>query len=222
MKFSRLAATGAAIALVGGSILVATSAATADTTNYYTSANFTQETSPYAAGWFVGGGSTGSISSSATGLTVDGTSGLEQILNGTTPGTGLAGLVAGAKFNVVSGNAFFQVSLFAAPALPGKGFTTLRPVTANTLTGQWTLSQTVGAFTANTPYDLSTLVAGLPAGYQLLAYGAYVNPGSTAVISSITWGGATSVFTPKPNTPVTPLTPAKPATAVPANASFTG
>lgn len=218
MKFSRLAATGAAIALIGGSIAFVGTSATADSTTYYTASDFGVESSPYPAGWFVGDGSTGTLSSETAGLVAPGTM---QILNGTTPITGIANLIAGASFNVASGNAFFQVSLFNTPDGEGQGFTTLRPVNPNVLTGQWTLSQSLPGLTAGTAYDLSTIVAGLSEGYQILAYGAFVDPGTTATIASITWGGATSVFTSKPAT-VTPTTPAAPATPVKTSASFTG
>lgn len=223
MKLTRLAAAGAAIAMIGGSMLFAGTAATADSTNYYQASDFIAEVSPYPTQWFVGDGSaTDSLQSVEAGLQMTGKS---QILNGSNVGAAkdLTTLIGGANFSVASGAATFQISLFAGP--DNTNFTTLRPTATNSLSGDWTLSRSVAGLNAGQSYTLDAINTALnssEATPTLLAYGAFVNPGSTATIESITWNGSTSVFTAKPDTPTAPVTPAAPATPVKKAASFTG
>ncbi len=201
MKLSRIIATGAVLALIGGSsILTATTATAAPepTTNYVSAASFTAETSPYANSWFKGDSTPPTtVADSLSGLVVTG-----QVLNGATPTTGLTALVGGAQLNVASGDAYFQVPLFAN--VGATGFTTLRPAAPGVLTGTWVTSRALladdgtTAFPAGASATLAEFQQALGADYTILAYGAFVDPGTSATITSITWNGVTSQFTPRP------------------------
>lgn len=209
MKISRVIATGAAIALVGASALTLGGVANA-ADSYVTAGQFVDEATPYPAGWFKGNVSNpGSITSVPRGLSVVGPF---QVLNGT-PGTvpagGLAELATNATLNVVSGNADFQIPLFSGAGTTG--FTTLRPDSfnqagLNPLAG-WTTSNAFGSFTAGSShtlpqYDAEALAAGNPV--TLLAYGAFVPSGETAVIRSIGFNGNLTGFSPTPTGVATP------------------
>jgi len=200
MKISRILATGAVVALIGGSSAFAGASATAapvPVINFVHADDFGVEASPYAADWFKG---------TATPATVvtDGVSGISltgQILNGDTPTTDLTGLVDGAGFVVASGQAAFQVSLFANAG--NGGFTTLRPVDFNTLDGSWVTSRnlvgddgTTVVFPAGSTATLDEFEESLGTDYTILAYGAFANESAPATITSITWDGVTSRFTP--------------------------
>jgi len=206
MKLSRIIATGAVAALVGVSTIAIGGAAVA-ADSYTNDTQFPAETSPYSAGWFTGGGSTGAIDSTPSGLSL---TGRYQILNGTTPTTGLGALVDGADFTVISGNANFQIPLFT-DGVANTGFTTLRPdnfgpVGLNPLAG-WTTSGTFGTFAAGSSHTIPEYVAELTAlgdDYEILAFGLIVPVGSSAVISSITWAGNTHWFLPAPTATITP------------------
>src|SRR5690606_5414982 len=112
LKLSRVVATGAAAALVAGStLLVGGTAAAAD---FWVEADdFGVEGTSYPEGWFIGDGTLGTISSGVSGLTMDGTDGLVQILNGT-PGTGtLSELVGSAALLSIGPDAVsFQIPMF--------------------------------------------------------------------------------------------------------------
>jgi hypothetical protein len=211
MKISRLIASGAAVALIGASALALGGVANAaDAENYVTAGQFVNETSPYPAGWFRGTiANPGTITTASGGLTVVGP---VQILNGTpgaVPAGGLAELATGAKLNVPSGNAAFQISLYSGAGQTD--FTTLRPdnynqAGLNPLAG-WTTSGAFGTFTAGSShtlpeYDAEALVAGNPV--TLLAYGAFVPAGQTAVISTISFNSDINHFTAAPTGVATP------------------
>ncbi|MHA6667918.1 LPXTG cell wall anchor domain-containing protein [Homoserinimonas sp. A447] len=204
MKFSRMLAVGAAAALVGVSTLaIGGSASAADL--YVDDSEFGVEGASYPAGWFIGAGSTGTVTSGVNGLTITGNT---QILNGTTPTTDLGALVDGADFGVVSGNANFQIPLFT-DGVADTGFTTLRPdnfgpVGLNPLAG-WTTSGAVGSFAAGTSHTIPEYVAELAAlgdDYEILAFGLIAPAG--AVVSHVTWAGDTHWFLPAPTAAVTP------------------
>jgi hypothetical protein len=203
MKIKRIIATGAVLALIGGSsILTAATAGaiTAPTTNYVKAADLGTEVSPYAKSWFKGNATPATtLSDSVSGLVVTG-----QILNGDTPTSGLVDLVTYADFRVESGNAYFQVPVFANGT---DGFTTLRPEVAGqpTVTGTWITSRAIAADPGanNTSYNagdsatLTEFADALGTDVTILAYGAFVDPGTSATISEITWNSVTSVFTPE-------------------------
>lgn len=217
MKLSRIVTAGATLALVAGSSLFAAQAANA-ADSYVTAGQFTQETSPYSAGWFIGDGSTTTPVSGPTGLTL---TGKIQILNGTPgdiPAGGIAELATNATLGVVSGNADFQIALFTDGA-GSTGFTTLRPdnfnqAGLNPLAG-WTTSSAFGSFAAGSSHtlpeydtELGTLNTANGTSAQLLAYGAFVPAGENATLSSITFNGTTTRFTPGPSgTPTATATP---------------
>lgn len=215
VKLSRIVTAGATLALIAGSSLFAAGAANA-ADSYVTAGDFTAEASPYAPGWFIGGGSVGAPTSGLSGLSLVGPI---QILNGTPgamPAGGLNELATGATLGVVSGNADFQIALYT-DGDAGTGFTTLRPDNfnqdgLNPLAG-WTTSGTFGTFAAGSSHTLPQYDAELDAlstanstTPQLLAYGAYVPTGQTATLSSITFNGNTSWFTPRSTSSATPST----------------
>jgi hypothetical protein len=202
-------------------VLVGTTpAAAAD--NYYTASDFGTEGASYPAGWFLGdvAGGSGTIADQVSGLAIDATTKAVQILNSDSPGGDLTDLVDGAAMTMFSGDAVFQIPLFANPAGPSLGFTTLRPAVLGDAgldsSGQWITSQTLGSYAAGDTATLQEFETALPAGYQILAFGAYVPVGSTAVISSITWAGNTHWFMPRPTGTVTP------ASVTPSEFSSTG
>jgi hypothetical protein len=210
VKLNRLITAGVAVALVASSsLLVAGAANAAD--SYITASQFGAEGASYPAGWFTGAGSTGSITTTPSGLSI---TARMQILNGT-PGTSsspdLVALATGAHIGVVSGSADFQIPLFT-DGTAKTGFTTLRPDSFNNpglnpLAG-WTTSRAFGTFAAGSSHtlqDYQAQVAGFP-NFQILAYGVIVPVGVSAVLSSITFNGNTTWFTPKPTGTATPST----------------
>ncbi|HEY4270169.1 MAG TPA: hypothetical protein VGM94_18445 [Galbitalea sp.] len=218
MKLSRLIAAGGAFALVGASTLVAGGAAFAhdgstagNPTTYVAGSTFPAETSPYPAGWFKGTiANPGTLASTVGGLSI---TGAVQLLNGT-PGTGSLSTLVDAAGLTNSGDANFQISLFANGTT---GFTTLHPLTDGdaglTSTGMWETSQVIAAdatngngiaYAAGADASLADLEAAIGSDATLLAFGAIVPVGHSAVISSITWNGKTYRFTPHATGTVTP------------------
>ena len=217
MKLSRMIAVGAATALVGVSTLaIGGSAAAAD--SYVNDTQFPAETSPYSPGWFTGGGSTGTIDSTPSGLSLVGP---YQILNGTTPSTGLVSLVADAELNVVSGEIAFQIPMFAR-GTANTSYTTLVPVDPGnaglhrTTPGGWTSTNDILADDGLTILldkdlyytleEIETALDTLADPYEILAFGAYLPLTKSAVVSSITWAGDTHWFLPA--APTATITPA--------------
>lgn len=210
MRVSCVIATAAAIALISGSTLTVSGTASAAGESYVTASQFVNETSPYPAGWFKGTvANPGTITTVPGGLSVVGPF---QILNGTpgaAPAGGLTALASTATLNVASGDADFQIPLFSGPLQTG--FSTLRPDTfnqagLNPLAG-WTTSRLFHSFPAGSShtlpqYDAEAAASGVA--LQLLAYGAFVNPGQTALISTIGFNGDITHFTPVPTGVATP------------------
>ena len=206
---------GAAAAFVGVSTLAIGGSATA-ADFYVLDSDFVAETSPYPAGWFVGGGSTGTKDSTVSGLELVGP---YQILNGTTPTTGLVDLVAGAEFGVVSGEAAFPIPLFA-DGVGNTGYTTLVPEVPgdlglhSTAPGSWRTTQAIAAdstngngtaYAAGTWATLPEFEAALGTDLEILAFGAYLPLTKSAVVSHITWAGNTHWFLPAPTATITPV-----------------
>jgi hypothetical protein len=203
-----IAGAVAAAAVVASALLVAPANA-ADT--YVTADQIGTEGASYPAGWFVGAGSTGAIASVAGGLSIVGP---EQVLNGTPGaiGDGLVAVVSAAQLGVTSGNADFQIPLYTDGATDS-GFTTLRPDNFNNAglnpAAGWTTSGAFGTFAAGSSHTLADYdaeLATLGTTPELLAYGVFVPAGETAVVSSITWNGTTTRFTPSPTGTATPST----------------
>lgn len=216
MKLSRILATGAAAALVAGSTFLVGGTAAADDFYVYED-DFTAETNPYGTGWFIGGGSTGTLSSGLSGLTLDGTTGLIQILHGTVPTQSLTELVEGMNVAIVgTGDAYFQIPMFQNFTGADSNFTTLRPADPDADLGdvatQWITSWAFGSFAAGSShtiaeYEAELDLSGGPA-YEILAYGLYVNPGETATVASINFSDLdtydTTLFLPLPTATVVP------------------
>jgi hypothetical protein len=196
MKFTKLAAAGATLALAVGSVVgigVAASAIDVPVDEIGT------ETNPYAeAAWFLGNPVGPALTQDTTGLTIVGQN---QLLYGqSTPGvTGaeFQAFVEGAAFASTGSPATFQVPVFF-DGEANTGFTTLRPAVTGTpvTTTQWISSQTVAGLTANVPVSFEEIVAAFGEGdaAEILAFGIFVDAGSTTVLQSVTWGGETWTF----------------------------
>ena len=200
MKISRIAASGAGIALIAASTFVGAAAANAEDIDVTVPSPLPAETSPYSAGWFAGDvtGGDGTAVQSAAGLTITGGTNGFQLLNGDPVNGAPISLSAALSYQQVSavgGDAFFQISVFGEP---GTEFTTLRPVDATNIWGQWTTSQSVAGLTANDPYTKEQLLAALDGGAtaaEVLAYGVFVNAGTTSTLRAIYFGDNTYYFT---------------------------
>lgn len=201
MKLSRIVATGAAFSLVAASVLLGASAANA--ADYYETdgANFPAEAPTYITDWFHGNVTTspGGYANTPGGLEMTGGA---QLLNGGTPVTGLKNLVDNAGFALASGNATFQISMFTLTG--DTGFTTLRPVAANTVPNSsdanlWRVSQGFGSIVPTGTYSVDELIAEMDTDYKILAYGLFVSPGDVTVVESITWNGDTTYFFAEPD-----------------------
>jgi LPXTG-motif cell wall-anchored protein len=220
MKLTRVLAASAAVALIGGSTFMIAGAAQADpanpTTDYVVASQFGAEGSSYpASGWFTGTiANPGTITSGVSGLVVTAN---EQLLNSTTPATGLASLVATADVRA-TGPIAFQIPIFAnVNGTANTGFTTLVP----NGTGQagidadaWHVTTAVvngvtPVLTPGTTYTIQAIEDALTAQasatpYKILAYGVIVANGFTATLHSVSWNGVTSRFTPAPTASATP------------------
>jgi LPXTG-motif cell wall-anchored protein len=208
VKISRVLAGTAGVALVGASALAfAAPASAADIVA--PAAPFPAETSPYAAGWFTGGGSVGSSSNDAAyGLNIAAgplVTDTYQVLNGTPVDGDLTDLVDNATIFVTRGVATFQIPVFGEPGATNQQFTTLRPAAPNTpgdfyldSDAQWVTSQALPGYAAGATATLAefegVLDGGDVAGYQILAFGAAVGNGFSGSISEITFAGDTHLF----------------------------
>ena len=211
MKLSRIAASGAGIALVAASTFVGAAVANAEDIDVTVPSPLPAETSPYSAGWFAGTvtGGDGTAVQSAAGLTITGGTNGFQLLNGD-PVNGAAISLADAlsyqQVSVSGAEAFFQISVFGEP---GTEFTTLRPVDASQTWGAWTTSQSVAGLTANQSYTKDELLTALDGGTaaEVLAFGVFINAGTTSTIRAILFGEDTFFFTTaRPTLSVNPTT----------------
>lgn len=238
MKNYRIPAAAAAIALgLSASVAMALPAAAADT--YVVDGDLGVEGATYPDNtWFTGNPQP----TTAPAFTEDGLvlTGQTQLLYGTAAapiGSGAAFVewLSGASVDA-DGNWFFQVPLFLDGGAEPSGFTTLRPAAAGNagISGDWITSQNFGDYPANSTLTLDQIATvidealGFEDNPVLLAYGVFVEEGSTTTVASVTWSGDTSFFTAEPEEevvePETPETPevAPPATAVEDTADFTG
>jgi hypothetical protein len=234
MKINKLTAVGATLTLAVGSVLGLGTAATAVEVPV---GSIVAETNPYPVEqWFLGNPQpTTAPTQDASGLTLTGRT---QLLYGrVTPvasGAAFTTLISGASF-VATGTATFQVPVFF-DGTANTEFTTLRPAVPGspTTTSEWISSQAVAGLPAGTPLPFATIAAAFDAAgdAEVLAFGVIVDPGTTAVLSSVTWAGTTWTFA-TPAAPVTPpvapvapvappAAPAAPATPVTGAATFTG
>jgi LPXTG-motif cell wall-anchored protein len=211
MKLSSFGAGLTGAALVAGSLLLGILPASAETIPVTAPDPIPAETAPYSAGWFAGdvAGGDGSTAQTAAGLEiVGGTSGY-QLLNGDPAVAGTVGLAAatGLGVSTTGGAAFYQISVFGEPTSAGdKEFTTLYPVDARDLSGNWTNSRAFGVTAAGTQAPLATHVALLDAGEpaQVLAFGLFVNAGETATVRAIGWDGDNYLFATAPTATASP------------------
>jgi hypothetical protein len=238
MKTNKLAAVGATLALVVGSIVGLSTAAGAA---YVPVTDIVTETSPYPVErWFLGNPVGPALTQDATGLTIPGQNQLlyGRAISGVTAAEFQA-FIEGVSF-VGTGPLTFQVTVYLGPG--STNFTTFRPTTTGTplTTTTWTSSQPIGATPANTPVTFDQiLTAFINENATVLGSGVFVNPGQTAVLSSFTsgaevWTFATPVTPPVVVPPVTPPVVAPPAappvappaapaaTAISGTAAFTG
>ena len=208
MKFKKLTAVGAGIALAIGSVFGVSLAASAADVSV---SDITVEGTSYPAGaWFQGNPVTpGALTQDTAGLHITGQT---QLLYGESM-TGLTGttftqFVAGASF-AGTGTMTFQIPVFFDG--PGKlDFTTLRPVATGspTTTGDWISSRAVAGLPAQTPVPFATIAAAFDTAVapELLAFGVFVNPGDSAVLQTLTAGGNSWNFaTPTPAVAPTPI-----------------
>ncbi|MBG6054445.1 LPXTG-motif cell wall-anchored protein [Salinibacterium sp. CAN_S4] len=211
MKLRSTGAAFAGVALVAGSVLLGAAPASAETIVTTVPTPVPAETSPYSGGWFAGdvSGGNGSATQSAAGLEIVGGAAGYQLLNGDPAVAGTVTLAAatGLGVSTTGGDAFYQVSVFGEPTSDGdKQFTTLRPVVAGDLAGNWVNSRAIGATPAGTEAPLDTHVALLDAGEpaQVLAYGVFVNAGETVTVRAIGWNGDNFLFAAAPTATATP------------------
>jgi hypothetical protein len=214
MKRSRIAAAVVSAGLIGSSILLVASPATAATTidnvTFYGESDFGVESAGYPAGvdWFFGDviGTEGAHAFDVDGLTLNaGLAGDVQILNQnvTTPLTAgdLWVLVGNTSVFSTDDDWTFQLPLFAEPG--STGFTTLSPADEGVIdtdaTSDWVTSQAIApTYAAGDQAPLLDLLDAVYAGGAptLLAYGFFVNSVADATIQAIEWDGAISAFTP--------------------------
>ena len=235
MKINKLAAVGASVALAVGSV-VGIGAAAFGVEVPIDEIGQEVPGEAYPAGqWFVGDPAGPELSQDETGLTIPGRN---QLLYGqSTTGVttdAFTALIEGASVEA-TGTYTFQVPVFFdSEDVDGDGdllFTTLRPAVPGSpeTTTEWTSSRAIVALgvAANTPVAFS-LIADVfdvaideEASPEILAFGVFVNPGETAVLSSVTWGGEEWTFA-TPTEPVEPPTEAEIPTPIQDSATFTG
>jgi hypothetical protein len=206
MKLSRIAAAGAGVALIAGSVFVGGVAANAADIPV-TLPVIPAETSPYSAGWFAGtvAGGDGTAVQGTGGLVITGGTEGYQLLNGDPVGTSVsfADAFSYQGVSAVGGNAFYQISLFANA---GTDFTTLRPVDTTNLWGDWTLSQSVDGLTAGTSYTKDEITTALALGDapQVLAFGIFVNAGDTVTLRGLIFNEDSYLFAAAPTLTIAP------------------
>lgn len=208
MKLSRIAAGGAGLALVAVSTFVGATAASAVDVVL---PSIPAETSPYSPGWFAGNvsGGDGTAVQSAAGLLITGGTNGYQLLNGdpaSVTDVSLTEALNSPGAYTSTGEAFFQISVFGEP---GTQFTTLRPVVSTDTAGAWYSSQSVAGLTANTPYTAAELIAALDgdAPAEVLAFGVFVNAGTTANLTSIVFDNEFYAFNEGPVAPTLTVAP---------------
>ncbi|EPR75002.1 hypothetical protein ADILRU_2720 [Leifsonia rubra CMS 76R] len=217
MKLTSFGAGLTGVALVAGSILLGAVPATAATIDVTAPVPIPDEASfeSYPEGWFAGEvtGGDGTASQDERGLEINpGTTGY-QLLNGD-PANGTGNTTAAATNPAVSttgGDAFYQISVFAEPGQSEPGFTTLRPVDAQNLNGNWVNSRAFPADTAigGTVAELTGAPLAIHLGFlddgvaaEVLAFGVFMNPGDPVTLRAISWNGDTYLFADAPTVTV--------------------
>ena len=169
------------------------------------------ETSPYSPGWFAGTVTEGDGTATQSGadVEIDGGANGYQLLNGDPAFAGDVTLAAatGLGVSTISGDAYYQISVFGEPTDPeDKQFTTLRPVDPNNPAGNWVNSRPIGVTPAGTEAPLAAHVALLDAGQpaQVLAFGVFVNAGDIVTVRAIGWDSDTYLFATAPTAAANP------------------
>ncbi len=204
MKFSRIIASTGAVALVAASVLLG--AGVAQAADYFVTADdFGVEGDSYPQGWFVGDMGTqtgGSIKSTPDGLEITGPL---QILNGTTPASGILTLVKDDLDLWHTGTATFQIPVYTGTG--ATGFTTFRPASGTypwNTGGNWITSQAWKTYDSGAIDTLENFAAAMDPDYTILAFGLFVDAGDTATVREIQWAGNTHFFLPEPTGVVNP------------------
>jgi LPXTG-motif cell wall-anchored protein len=227
MKLTRIAAGTASLALVAGATLLGAAPASAAEIDV-TIPNPIPAENPlgYDPFWFAGDvtAGDGSAIQDATGLVIDGGNTGFQLLNGAAEDNAALTLSAALEFPAVSdadGEAFFQIAVFGEP---NAEFTTLRPVDANDLSGDWIVSQAVAGLLVGTPYTADELITALDSGApaKVLAFGVFVDPGNTVTLRGITFNGDNYLFAASPTLTVAPTSLQLSERSKPATLSATG
>lgn len=198
MKFTKLAAAGATFALAVGSVVgigVAASAIEVPIDQI----GVEGDTYP-AATWFLGDPQGPALTQDTTGLTIPGQN---QLLYGQSTtdvsGADFEAFIDGAAFASTGSPATFQVPVFFNGEA-NTAFTTLRPAETGSPTTDmlWISSQTVAGLTANEAVPFADIMAAFDGvegdAAEILAFGIFVDEGSTTVLQSVTWNGETWTF----------------------------
>lgn|GEM_PF-2537036 len=218
-------ATTALVGLVTlGAVTPAVAADTRGDATFYTTADFGQETATgYPTNdWFKADLSASltpaTLSSSTSGLDIDasGSNVVAQLLRqgATTPSTADDFVDAVTDIEVLASATdwTFQIAVYAEPGAVDDGYTTLRPATAGTLSGNWITSWDLRddsgvLYPANSSASLDDIADALYAGTtpQLLAYGVWVS-NTTLSLYAVNAFDNFDIFTPVPQFSMTPGT----------------
>ena len=213
MKLKSFGAGVTGVALIAGSVLLGAMPASAATNQVILPVPIPAEADfdSYPAGWFAGtvSGADGTATQSSAGVEIVGGTNGYQLLNGDPADARNVTLAAatGLGVSTISGDAFYQISVFAEPNnADNKQFTTLRPVDPNGPGGNWVNSRAFDGAPAGTEAPLATHVALLDAGEpaQVLAFGVFVNAGDTVTVRAIGWDSDTYLFATAPTATATP------------------
>jgi hypothetical protein len=215
MKLARITASGAGLALVAASVFVGAAAASAADFDVVLPNPVPAETGPYAAGWFAGTvtGTASVVAQTPAGVGITaGTSGY-VLLNGdpaNNPSSiSLTAALESAQVSSTGADAFFQIAVYGEPGATEQEFTSLRPINADNTSGDWTVSQGVPSLSlvAGTSYTKAVLIAafdGGPTKAKVLAFGVFVNAGTTSTVRGIDFGENTYFFAPRASVTVNP------------------
>ena len=211
VRARRVGSGGVIGALVASSLLLAPSAAQADSTTVVKGAEIAPDESTYA-GWHQGAANaSGRYGVSSKGLQQVGKSqvirGYQDNDNANLKEGGVNADVSaliGATYDVTDGRAYFQLPLFVdddGSARTAGVFATLRPVEgatgATTIDGDdlWTVSRNIPGVGANTPIPLEDLVAAVDdRSYKTIGFGTFTDTGDTSTVSSISFAGQSYSF----------------------------
>lgn len=115
----------------------------------------------------------------------------------------LASALDDSSYTVDEGDAWFQIAVRSGNA--AGGFTTLRTHATGTGThsladAQWLSNKAIGSIPAETATDIDDVVAALGT-YKVIAHGVLTVPGESALVSNVTFNGASTDFADAGTTP---------------------